>query len=108
VVLEMASHFYHGGGTSTWQGLHAAKEIILAGGDFKTADIVLCTDGQCPFGEKDRLLVNELRAMGVRIHGISILAPNNAYLAQACEWQCDVTDLAGSNDASDRLAVELT
>lgn len=107
-VLDMASHFYRSSGTSIFDGLARAKQILDAGEPFTTADIVLCTDGICPFTGKDQALVNELRANGVRIHGLSILAPNNKYLSLACDWQVDVAELAGSNEATDRLATEIT
>jgi uncharacterized protein with von Willebrand factor type A (vWA) domain len=108
LVLSMASHFYMGAGTSIWQGLKAAKDILDSAKPFATADVILCTDGDCAFAEADRLLVRELRNKDVRIHGISLFAPDGRYLSAACDWRCDVTDLAGSNKATNRLAAELT
>jgi uncharacterized protein with von Willebrand factor type A (vWA) domain len=103
-VLEMASHFYRSSGTSITDGLIRAKQILDSGEPYTTADIILLTDGQCAFAEKDRQIVNELRAKGVRIHGISILAPDqHRYLdarLRLATWTSQ--DLAGGNEATDQ------
>jgi uncharacterized protein with von Willebrand factor type A (vWA) domain len=107
VVLDYASHFF-GGGTSTRTGMTAALRIMRDVPAFKTADIILIGDGQDYFREADQTIKHALNELGVRIHGISILCPNNAYLGQMCEYVVDVQDLAGSNDASTKLAQNIT
>ena len=69
---------------------------------------MLIGDGQDYFRDEDKRVREELRALGCRIHGISILCPNNAYMAQMCESVVDVTDLAGANDATDHVAESIT
>lgn len=107
-VLDYISHFF-GGGTDITIGLAEALRILKHEPEFKTADVILITDGQDRYGADDMALVKEMRDMGVRIHGISIGCPHgNAYLEQACEYLVDVQDLAGSNDATDHVAANLT
>lgn len=107
-VLEYISHFF-GGGTDITIGLAEAMRILQQEPEFKTADVILITDGQDRFAADDQALVAAMNAMGVRIHGISIGCPHgNAYLEQACEYLVDVADLAGSNDATDHVASNLT
>jgi uncharacterized protein with von Willebrand factor type A (vWA) domain len=108
-MLEMAGHFYRGG-TDISAGLKCAANIVFgfASKPFATADVVLLTDGQCAFGEQDKAICEELRAANVAIHGISIAAPNNRYLEQACDWHVELADLSGWNEATDRLATQLT
>jgi uncharacterized protein with von Willebrand factor type A (vWA) domain len=107
VVLDYASHFF-GGGTSIVTGMTAALRIMRDVPAFKSADIVLISDGQDHFREDDNTIKHALNDLGVRIHGISILCPNNAYCSQMCEYVVDVQDLAGSNDATDKLAQNIT
>jgi uncharacterized protein with von Willebrand factor type A (vWA) domain len=107
-VLAYISHFF-GGGTDITIGLAEAMRILKQEPEFKTADVILITDGQDRFASDDQALVAEMRAMGVRIHGISIGCPHgNAYLEQACEYLVDVQELAGSNTATDHVAANLT
>jgi uncharacterized protein with von Willebrand factor type A (vWA) domain len=107
-VLDYISHFF-GGGTDITIGLAEAMRILQQEPEFKTADVILITDGQDNYQADDQALVEEMKRMGVRIHGISIGCPNgNVYLDQACEYVVDVQDLAGSNDATDRVAGSLT
>jgi uncharacterized protein with von Willebrand factor type A (vWA) domain len=107
-VLDYISHFF-GGGTDITIGLAEAMRILKQEPEFRTADIVLITDGQDRYAADDQALVEEMKRMGVRIHGISIGCPHgNAYLEQACEYLVDVQDLAGSNDATDHVAANLT
>lgn len=108
MVLDYISHFF-GGGTDITIGLAEALRILQQEPEFKTADVVLVTDGQDRFAADDQALVEEMKRMGVRIHGISIGCPHgNAYLEQACEYLVDVQDLAGSNMATNRIAGSLT
>lgn len=106
-VLDMASHLW-GGGTTTVEGMAAALAIVENAPEFKTADIILIADGQDRFAARDTEIRNALRGRDVRIHGISILAPNNAYMEQMCEYVEDVIDLAGANDTTTKIAQNLT
>lgn len=104
-LLDFVSHFFNGG-TSTVTGMREALRIIREQPEFTTADIVLIGDGQDHFTAEDKRIRDELRALNVRIHGISIQCPNNAYFGQMCEYTIDIEDLAGS--APDELADNLT
>lgn len=106
-VVDYAGHFF-GGGTDIGIGLAEALRIITDVPQFKTADVVLLTDGIAHYGARDKAAVDALVKLGVRIHGIAIEAPHNAYLDQACEWWCNVEDLAGTNEATDQLAEQIT
>lgn len=106
-VLDYATHFYSGG-TDTETGMREALRIIKEVPEFSTADVVVIADGDDYFEDGDKQVRDELRDMGVRIHGISVLSPGNDYLAMMCEYVVDVIDLAGPNDATDRLAAEIT
>jgi uncharacterized protein with von Willebrand factor type A (vWA) domain len=106
-VFDMASHFY-GGGTSTVSGMSEALRIINEESGFKTADVVLIGDGCDQFGAADQRVRDQLRELGVRIHGITIETGANPYFEQMCEWHMDVQDLAGPNDATDQLAQQIT
>lgn len=106
-VLDMASHFF-GGGTSTVLGMAEALRICQDEEGFKTADVLLVGDGQDHFSQADQDVRDRLHALGVRIHGITILTGANPYFEQMCEWHMDVTDLAGANDATAALAEQIT
>jgi uncharacterized protein with von Willebrand factor type A (vWA) domain len=106
-VLHFAGHFF-GGGTSTVAGLREALRILKERPEFKSADVVLIGDGIDSVGTEDVAIAKELRDMGVRIHGISILHRGNAYMEQICDYVNEVMDLAGPNDASDELAQNIT
>ena len=106
-VIDMATHFF-AGGTDITLGLAEAKRIIDTVPAFKTADVIILSDGADRYQADDVNLVRELDEMGVRIHGISILAPGNTYLQQACEYVIDVAELVGANSASDALAQNIT
>lgn len=106
-VLDMASHLW-GGGTTTVEGMAAALAIIENAPQFKTADVLLIADGQDRFGPRDTEIRNALRSKDVRIHGISIMAPNNTYMETMCEYVEDVIDLAGANDTTTKVAQNLT
>jgi uncharacterized protein with von Willebrand factor type A (vWA) domain len=107
LALDYATHFF-AGGTSTVGGMAEALRIMRAQEEFRSADVLLIGDGCDHFGDEDRRVRDELRALGARIHGITILTPSNPYFAQMCEWHTDVQDLSGANEATDRLAQNIT
>lgn len=106
-VLDYATHFF-AGGTDTATGMREALRIMKEHPEFEKADVVLIGDGCDYFDADDAGVKADLEALGCRIHGISIMTPNNAYMQQMCEYVVDVTDLAGENAATDALAVALT
>lgn len=102
-IIDFASHMF-GGGTDITRGVESAKELIDMVPKFKTADIVLLTDGQDHFQDDDIELRDELRAMGVRLHGVAIGMRSNHYLEEMCEDTVPAWDLAGTNEATTHLA----
>jgi uncharacterized protein with von Willebrand factor type A (vWA) domain len=106
-VLDYASHFF-GGGTSIETGMRAAWEVVRDVPEFKTADVVLLGDGQDFFAEGDKDVQRELHDLNVRIHGVSIACPNNAYMEQMCEYVVDVGEIANGAGAADALAENIT
>jgi uncharacterized protein with von Willebrand factor type A (vWA) domain len=106
-LLDYAAHFF-GGGTDTALALREAVRLVREVPAFKTADVILIGDGQDQYAEEDQALVKELRDMGVRIHGISIGCPNNAYMAAACDHVVDIATLADEESVFDALAENIT
>lgn len=107
-VLAWASHFYKSSGTDIFAGMSLALGIIANEPAFTQADIILMTDGQCSFGERDLEVRDSLRALGVKIQGISIAAPDNRYLTQMCDSQIELADMDDMTDTSKTLAGQLT
>lgn len=106
-VLDYATHQFSGG-TSTEHGMAEALRIILQEDGFTTADVILVGDGEDTFGAEDLRIRNALRERGVRIHGISIATPGNAYMAQMCDEVVDVANLADEDEATTALANNIT
>lgn len=107
LVLDYASHFF-AGGTDTATGMREALRIIEEMPAFETADVLLIADGQDTYGEEDEAIRARLEELGVRIHGITIQAPNNTYFTRMCEWQTDIADLANPDAAIDLLAENIS
>lgn len=107
-VLKWAGQFYRSAGTDIKAGLWQALTIVNNESVFKTADIILMTDGQCAFGEEDQHVVESLRELGVKIHGISIAAPDNRYLKQACDWHVELADMADMTETTQQLGASIT
>jgi uncharacterized protein with von Willebrand factor type A (vWA) domain len=106
-LVDYAAHFF-GGGTDTAIALREAVRIVREVPAFKTADVILIGDGQDRYADEDKALVKELRDMGVRLHGISIGCPNNAYMAEACDHVIEIADLAQEEAVLDALAENIT
>lgn len=109
-VLDFVTHMF-GGGTEIASGMVVAQEFIKTRPEFRKADIVLITDGGDYFDEqRDGQMRDELRAKGVRIHGVSIGfdAKSNAYLQNMCDDVASAFDMAGGNAATDHLAEAIT
>jgi uncharacterized protein with von Willebrand factor type A (vWA) domain len=104
-IIDFASHMFHGG-TDITQGIESSKELIDQVQAFKSADIVVITDGQDGLGSEDYALRDSLRSMGVRLHGVTIGqdARDNRYLQEICDTTVSAYDLGGSNSATAHLA----
>jgi uncharacterized protein with von Willebrand factor type A (vWA) domain len=104
-IISFASHMFQGG-TDITQGIESSKELVDQVPAFKSADIVVITDGHDGFGPEDFALRDELRNRGVRLHGVAVGMPaeQNQYLQEICETVVAAHDLGGSNDATQHLA----
>jgi uncharacterized protein with von Willebrand factor type A (vWA) domain len=104
-IIDFASHFF-GGGTDITGGVLSAKDLIDKVSNFKTADIVVLTDGQDYWADDDVELRDQLVAQGVNLHGVAIGSATNGYLRELCGEHNVVAawDLAGTNEATSHLA----
>jgi uncharacterized protein with von Willebrand factor type A (vWA) domain len=104
-IIDFASHMFNGG-TDITQGIESSKELVDQVQAFKSADIVVITDGHDGLGQEDYDLRNSLNAMGVRLHGVTIGqdVKSNRYLMEICDTQVSAMDLGGSNSATAHLA----
>lgn len=107
MVLDYATHFFNGG-TSTATGLEEALRVMREQPEFEAADVVIIGDGIDYVTDRDLAVKRALEDLGCRLHGISILTPNNSYMQAMCEYVVDVMDLAGPNDASTQLVQSIT
>lgn len=106
-VLDYASHFF-GGGTDTDTGMREALRICQQEPVFKSADVVIIGDGQDYFTADSTTMKHQFDELGVRIQGISILAPGCRHLEQWCENVVDILDMANTEEAIDAMATGLT
>jgi uncharacterized protein with von Willebrand factor type A (vWA) domain len=104
---DFAEHAFNGG-TSTLSGMREAAEIIRGEAPFYSADLVICTDGEDWITDEDLAIRDELKAMGVRIHGMSIGIAPTRYLLDICERTTPVYEYHGHVEANHRLAVDIT
>lgn len=104
-IIDFASHMFHGG-TDITQGIESSKELVDQVQAFKSADIVVITDGHDGLGPEDYALRDSLRSMGVRLHGVTIGqdVKSNQYLQEICDTTVSAYDLGGSNSATAHLA----
>lgn len=105
--LDFAEHFF-GGGTDINQVMRRAAELIREEAPFHSADLVIVTDGGDIVTEETIALRDELRAAGVKIHGLAVACAPTDYLLQTCDNINAVWDFAGPNNTSDRLAIDLS
>lgn len=109
---ELATDFamsFNGGGTDITEALKRAKEVYLTMPAFKTADIVLITDGSDYMEEDDLELKAWFAQEGVRLQGVVIGGmPTTPYTATICDDEVAVSDLTGSSEATDRIVQGLT
>ncbi len=106
-IVDMASHFFSGGTDATPA---LAEAVRLTQGDMKytKADLVLISDGEDNYQDDDKRLQGELRARGVRLHGVMVGGSPSRYLNHMCETLVSAYDLAGANEATDMLAENIS
>jgi uncharacterized protein with von Willebrand factor type A (vWA) domain len=107
MALDFCEHFYRGG-TDINQVLVRAKELIDTEAPFHSADVLIITDGADRVTPQTIEIRDALRAMNVKIHGIVIGAAPGDYMLTVCDVVSSVFDFVGPNEASDRLAIDLT
>lgn len=108
---EVATDFacsFDGGGTDITSALIRAKEICDKHPSFKSADVVLITDGSDYMDEDDLELKRYFNERGVRLQGIVIGMDSTPYTSTICDDEASVYDLTGSNDATDKIVTGLT
>lgn len=111
-IIEMASHFYNGGGTVPIAGTTVAKKVMDDVPIFKKADIVIVGDGEAAFTDEDKRLRDTLVSRGVRFHGIAI-SPYSTYkyLNEYCgeEMVVNIRDfeLENPSEATAHLATHI-
>lgn len=106
-ALDFATSFF-GGGTDINQVMERAAEMINTESPFHSADLVLITDGGDTVTERTIELRDQLRAMGVKIHGIAVGIKPTPYLLTVCDRTSAIFDFAGPNPTSDRLAIDIS
>jgi uncharacterized protein with von Willebrand factor type A (vWA) domain len=106
-VVEMAAHFFCGG-TDATPALREAVKLTQGDINFTKADLVLISDGEDYYQDDDIQLQSELKARGVRMHGVMIGDVPSEYLTQMCETLVSAYDLAGANEATDMLAENIS
>lgn len=104
-IIDFASHMFQGG-TDITQGIESSRDLVDQVPAFRSADIVVITDGQDGYGDEDFALRNNLRERGVRLHGVAVgmEAKQNRYLQEICDSVVSAWDLGGSNEATAHLA----
>jgi uncharacterized protein with von Willebrand factor type A (vWA) domain len=109
-ILDAASHFFSGG-TTPIIGVQRAVEIMRDSPEFKTADLIIISDGEAGFGPEDQKLKDWLLEKGVRLHGIGI-GRSFGYLQKMTDPETLVSvhdmELDDPNAATNALAVGIT
>lgn len=103
LVTEVAEQFF-GGGTSTLTGLREAQRIMVADAPFHHADVVVITDGDDVWTDEDASIRDQLRTMGVTIHGVTVGIGPTDYLLNLAERTVSVTEFEAKTDAGRHLA----
>lgn len=106
-VVEMAGHFF-AGGTDATPAIKMAAKLTDTDADFTKADLVLISDGEDYYEDEDAKLRDELNARGVRMHGVMVGAAPSEYQTEMCDTLVSAFDLAGSNEATDMLAENIS
>lgn len=106
-VVEMAGHFF-AGGTDATPAIQIAAKITDTDATFTKADLVLISDGEDEYEDDDKKLRDELNARGVRMHGVMVGAAPSEYQEEMCDTLVSAYDLAGSNEATDMLAENIS
>lgn len=100
------------GGTDITQALLKAEEIIELQSEFRTADVVLITDGADKFEEIDEETLNALARMGVRVHAFVIGRPETYYTEMCAAitggMAVSVAELTAPSDATKNILTAIT
>lgn len=95
------------GGTDITKAVAKAEEIMLGDGEFRTADIVVITDGADKWQDDDEVLYKRLAERGVRVHAITIGLAETPYTNRAAELTSGtavgIFDLTGPSDETKRI-----
>lgn len=106
-AMDFAEHKF-GAGTDINQVLLRATLLIRDEAPFHSADLIIVTDGGDLVTESTYVMRDKLREMGVKIHGLAIEMAPTQYLLEVCDSVSSIFDFAGPNNASNRLAIDLT
>jgi uncharacterized protein with von Willebrand factor type A (vWA) domain len=106
-ALDFAEHFF-GGGTDINGALAHGLSLIENEAPFHTADLVVVTDGQDHVTDETTEMRDELRSMGVKLHGFAIGIDPTTYLLHTCDNVSSVFDFAGPNQTTDSLAIDIS
>lgn len=103
-VTALASVAPNGGGTDITSSLYEARRIIDGQGEFRSADVVVITDGSDKWQDDDITLCNNFKERGVRVHAFVIGPPETHYTNQMTEitggTPAAVTDLHNPSEAT--------
>lgn len=108
---EVATDFacaFSGGGTDITIALDKAREICETHPNFKSADIVLITDGSDHMDDDDFALKEYFNQRGIRLQGVVIGMETTPYTSTICDDEVSVYDLTGSSSATDKIVQGLT
>jgi uncharacterized protein with von Willebrand factor type A (vWA) domain len=108
---EVATDFamsFHGGGTDITRALDKAKEIFDRHPVFKTADVMVVTDGSDHMGDEDLELKDYFERRGVRLQGVVIGMQSTPYTKTICHDEVSVYDFVNTSEATDRIVQGLT
>jgi uncharacterized protein with von Willebrand factor type A (vWA) domain len=96
------------GGTDITAALRRAREVINTVPAFKSADIIIITDGADGWVEDDIEIANEFAARGIRIHAMVIGCGETFYTNEAARLTggtaVSIEDLKAPSDATSTLA----
>jgi uncharacterized protein with von Willebrand factor type A (vWA) domain len=100
------------GGTDITTALVKATDIVFSQGDFRSADIVVITDGSDTWDEHDIALAKLCSERGVRCHAFVIGPPETHYTNQLTELTggtaAAVTDLHNPSEATRHVVQALS
>lgn len=103
-LLESMLSFYAGGGTEWEPPLKAAIDCIQKQKQFKQADIVIVTDGQCDVGKSFvNQLLNQKDRLGFTLYGVLIGEVGEKQMEKFCDRVWAVKDLMAEDAVIEEL-----